>query len=224
MFAVAFLLVSACRSRQEEGAAPSALRSEEDKTLYALGLSVGRNLEVYQLTEAELATVQLGITDQALRRKPAVDLRAFAPKVHELARARAAVAAESESDRSKAFLEKEAASPQVQRLDSGLLYSDLAPGAGESPKATDTVTVHYRGTLVDGTEFDSSHKRGQPARFSLAGVIPCWTQGLQKMKPKGKARLVCPPSLAYGDQGAPPRIPGGAALIFEVELLEIAPN
>jgi FKBP-type peptidyl-prolyl cis-trans isomerase FkpA len=83
------------------------------------------------------------------------------------------------------------------------------------------VKVNYRGTLIDGTEFDSSYKRGQPAQFPLSGVIRCWTEGVQKMKVGGKARLVCPSEIAYGDSGHPPTIPGGATLIFEIELLEI---
>ena len=93
-------------------------------------------------------------------------------------------------------------------------------GTGESPKASDTVKVHYRGTLIDGTEFDSSYARNEPAEFQLQGVIPCWTEGLQKMKVGGKGRLVCPSDLAYGDNGNQ-AIPGGAALVFDVELLEI---
>jgi FKBP-type peptidyl-prolyl cis-trans isomerase FkpA len=94
-------------------------------------------------------------------------------------------------------------------------------GTGASPKASDTVKVNYRGTLLNGTEFDSSYKRNQPATFPLANVIPCWTEGVQKMKVGGKAHLVCPSGIAYGDRGSPPTIPGGATLIFEIELLEI---
>ena len=104
---------------------------------------------------------------------------------------------------------------------SGLIYTELKAGSGPSPTATDTVKVNYRGTLADGTEFDSSYKRGQPAEFPLNRVIPCWTEGVQKMKVGGKAKLVCPPSIAYGDRGAGQAVPPGATLTFEVELLEI---
>ena len=107
------------------------------------------------------------------------------------------------------------------KTDSGLVYRDLRVGSGGSPKASDTVTVNYRGTLVDGTEFDSSYKRNEPASFPLGQVIPCWTEGVQKMKVGGKAQLVCPASIAYGERGSPPTIPPGATLIFEVELLRI---
>ena len=102
-------------------------------------------------------------------------------------------------------------------------YFEQKAGSGDSPTATDTVKVHYVGTLVDGTEFDSSRSRGEPAEFPLGGVIKCWTEGLQRMKPGGVSKLVCPSDIAYGDRGRP-KIPGGAALIFEVELLEVKPK
>jgi FKBP-type peptidyl-prolyl cis-trans isomerase FkpA len=121
----------------------------------------------------------------------------------------------------KAYLDKAAAQPGAIRTDSGLVYRELRAGSGASPKASDTVTVHYRGTLVDGTEFDNSYKRNEPAQFPLNQVIPCWTEGVQKMKVGGKSELVCPASIAYEDRGSPPVIPGGATLIFEVELLRI---
>ena len=101
------------------------------------------------------------------------------------------------------------------------MYSTIKAGSGASPKATDTVMVHYHGTLVDGKVFDSSVKRGKPISLALNQVIPCWTEGVQRMKVGEKARLVCPSDLAYGDAGRPPTIPPGATLIFEVELLEI---
>ena len=104
----------------------------------------------------------------------------------------------------------------------GLTYKSLREGTGASPVATDAVKVHYRGTLMNGTEFDSSYKRNEPASFPLNGVVPCWTQGLQKLKVGGKAQLTCPSDAAYGDEGRPPTIPGGATLVFDVELLEVA--
>jgi FKBP-type peptidyl-prolyl cis-trans isomerase FkpA len=105
---------------------------------------------------------------------------------------------------------------------SGLVYVSLREGSGPSPTAADTVKVNYRGTLADGTEFDSSYKRNAPAQFPLGGVIPCWTEGVQRMKVGGKARLVCPPGIAYGARGAGAAVPPNATLQFEVELLEIA--
>ena len=104
---------------------------------------------------------------------------------------------------------------------SGLVYESLKDGSGESPKATDTVKVHYRGTFPDGKEFDSSYKRGEPTEFPLNRVIPCWTEGVQRMKPGGKARLTCPPTIAYGARGAGGVIPPNATLNFEIELLSV---
>ena len=121
----------------------------------------------------------------------------------------------------QAYLDKAAAEPGAQKTASGLIYRELKPGTGASPKATDTVKVHYRGTLTDGKEFDSSYG-GQPLEFPLNRVIRAWTEGVQMMKVGGKAQLVCPANLAYGERGAPPDIPGGATLVFEVELLGIS--
>ena len=105
---------------------------------------------------------------------------------------------------------------------SGLIYQSLQDGSGAAPKASDTVSVHYRGTFPEsGKEFDSSYKRGQPIEFPLTGVIPCWTEGVQKMKVGGKAKLTCPPAIAYGARGAGGVIPPNAMLNFEVELLGI---
>lgn len=112
-------------------------------------------------------------------------------------------------------------SADEETLPSGVRITHLSPGSGASPKAADTVRVHYRGTLADGREFDSSYKRNAPATFPLGRVIPCWTQGVQKMKVGGKARLVCPPATAYGDKGAGGTVPPNATLTFEVELLAI---
>ncbi|HLH39211.1 MAG TPA: FKBP-type peptidyl-prolyl cis-trans isomerase [Bryobacteraceae bacterium] len=135
-----------------------------------------------------------------------------------LAVAMAACASKPEGE---AFLDKAAKEPGAVRTASGLIYRELRPGSGPSPRATDVVTVNYRGTLTDGTEFDSSYKRNQPAQFPLSQVIPCWTEGVQRMKVGGKSQLVCPASIAYGEAGSPPVIPGGATLVFDIELLNI---
>lgn len=128
----------------------------------------------------------------------------------------------SSTNDQKAYLDKAATEPGAQTTSSGLVYRVVTAGSGASPKATDTVKVHYRGTLISGKEFDSSYARNEPAEFPLNRVIPCWTEGVQMMKVGGKSRLVCPSSIAYGEGGAPPDIPGGATLIFEIELLGIS--
>ena len=115
----------------------------------------------------------------------------------------------------------QAAEQQEVKTASGIGITTLKAGSGSSPKSSETVKVHYRGTLTDGKEFDSSYKRGQPATFPLNRVIPCWTEAVQAMKPGGKARLLCPPNLAYGSRGIPGTIPPDATLIFEVELIEV---
>jgi FKBP-type peptidyl-prolyl cis-trans isomerase FkpA len=122
---------------------------------------------------------------------------------------------------SKAYLEKAAGEPGAVVSPSGLVYRVLREGTGTSPSATDTIRVQYRGTLVNGVEFDSSYKTNEPLKIALNAVIPCWTEGVQKMKVGGKSELVCPSSIGYGERGSPPSIPGGATLIFEIELLGI---
>lgn len=200
-----------------------SLDSEDQKTLYALGLLIGERTGVanLKLPPSELAAVKAGFTDAALGNKPRVELQQYGPKVNELMHKRATARAEEEKKKGEAFAAKAAKEPGAEQTASGLVYKELVPGKGEQPKPTDQVKVNYKGTLIDGTEFDSSYKRGQPAEFPLQGVIPCWTEGLQKMKVGGKAKLICPSKIAYGDSGRPPTIPGGATLVFEVELLEV---
>ena len=196
-------------------------KTDDEKTLYALGLALARNVGPFNLTEKELDFVKAGLTDGVLNRKPQADIETFGPKIQALAQARASAGAEAEKKASAGFLEKAAAEKGAVKLPSGVIYSEIKPGTGDPPKATDTVKVHYQGTLTDGTVFDSSIKRGEPATFPLNGVIKCWTEGLQKIKVGGKSRLVCPSDIAYGDRGSPPTIKPGATLVFEVELLEI---
>jgi len=202
-------------------AAPGALTTDEQKTIYAVGLSMAQQLSQLGLSRAELEIVKRALTDSAAG-KPAVELSTWGPKINAFAQARATRAAAAEKIKSKAFLDTAAAEPGASRATSGLVYRELTAGTGPSPKATDKVRVNYRGTLTNGTEFDSSYKRNAPAEFPLNGVIPCWTEGVQRMKVGGKSKLVCPSDLAYGDQGRP-SIPPGATLVFEIELLAINP-
>ena len=133
----------------------------------------------------------------------------------------APLAAQPAGPTPQAALDAAAKEPGAVRSASGLVFRSLKEGTGASPTASDTVRVHYRGTLPDGREFDSSHKRGQPAEFPLNRVIPCWTEGLQRMKAGGKAMLACPAAIAYGDRSVGALIGPGATLLFEVELLGI---
>ncbi len=200
--------------------ASAAAPGEDDKTYYALGLMLSKNLQAFELSPAELAEVIKGLSDGATGKTPAVKIEDYTAKVQALGQAKAEKRAQAEKAKGKAYFDAEAAKPGVVKTESGAIYIETAAGTGAAPVATDKVKVHYRGTLIDGTEFDSSISRGQPAEFPLSGVIKCWTEGLQKMKVGGKGKLVCPSDLAYGDRGRP-SIPPGATLVFDVELLEI---
>lgn len=198
--------------------------NDDQKTLYALGLAISQSLGTFSLNETELDMVKNGITDGVLKRPYKVDLQTFGPKIQQLQQARLAVAAESEKKAGAAFTAKAAQEKGATKTESGIVITPIKAGTGATPKATDTVKVHYHGTLTDGTVFDSSIKRGEPATFPLNKVIKCWTEGVQQIKVGGKSRLVCPSNLAYGDSGSPPVIKPGSTLVFEVELLEIVNN
>jgi FKBP-type peptidyl-prolyl cis-trans isomerase FkpA/FKBP-type peptidyl-prolyl cis-trans isomerase FklB len=197
------------------------LATEEDKTLYALGLAIARSLGEFSLTESELEIVKAGLADGVLQRKPEVDLQTYGPRLQQLAQARAAKVADAQQRAGEEYIAKAAAEPGAKKTESGAIVQTIREGTGPMPKAEDQVKVHYVGTLLDGTVFDSSVARGAPATFPLTGVIKCWTEGVQLMKVGGKAQLVCPPAIAYGAAGAPGAIPPNSTLVFEVELLAI---
>ena len=199
--------------------AAAAAMTDEQKTIYALGLLMQRSIRHFDLSPEEIEIVRRALVEGAAG-SPAVDLDEWGPRIEPLSNGRRLRLAAREKAASAAYLDRAAAEIGAVRTASGLVYREIAAGTGPSPTASDTVKVHYRGTLIDGTVFDSSYERQEPAAFLLAAVVPCWTEGVQRMKVGGRARLVCPSDLGYGDAGAPP-IPGGAALVFEVELLEI---
>jgi FKBP-type peptidyl-prolyl cis-trans isomerase FkpA len=210
-------LVAQIATPQTPAAGPA---TDDEKIIYSVGLSIYRSLSQFDLSPAELQLVKRALDDAAAG-KPAVEVDEWGPKIEGLAKERGGRVAEREKAKGQAYLVKAATEPGAVKTDSGLIYHETKAGTGASPKATDTVKVHYRGTLTNGTEFDSSYKRNQPAEFPLNGVIRCWTEGVQKMKVGGKATLVCPSDLAYGDAGRP-SIPAGSVLVFEIELLDIS--
>ncbi|MES1208036.1 MAG: FKBP-type peptidyl-prolyl cis-trans isomerase [Pseudomonadota bacterium] len=221
MLTAAFLAPLACNRLGGGGGSAAEPKTDDEKAFYALGLDVGKNIEVFGLQPNEAELVKAGLSDAIAKRKPKVDLEAVRPKIFELARKRQELKAGDEKKKGKEMVDKAAKEAGAKQLPSGLVIKSTRPGTGASPSESDTVKVHYEGRLTDGTVFDSSYKRNQPAEFPLKGVVRCWTEGLQQMKIGEKAQLTCPADIAYGDQGRPPTIPGGATLVFDVELLEI---
>lgn len=204
--------------------ADADLKTDKQKTLYALGLAVGESLGGFKgkLTDNELKTVLRGFEDAALGNPQLFELTPQREeKLRAMEQSRLDAAAAPEKTKGKSFLDQAASEPGAQRTASGLVYQELTAGAGSRPQTSDRVKVHYHGTLTDGTVFDSSVQRGQPLVFGLTEVIKGWTEGLQLMQVGGKARLVIPSDLAYGDRSPTPKIPAGATLVFEVELLGI---
>lgn len=200
-----------------------ALESVEAKGGYGIGLQIGQQL-LGSGMDVNAEAVARGIYDVLSNNQPAIDLNEVTAALQELgqrAEAAQAEAFKAIDTENKAFLEENKKAKGVVVTDSGLQYEILTEGTGEKPTATSTVRVHYTGSLIDGTVFDSSVKRGQPAEFPVNGVIRGWTEALQLMPVGSKWRLTIPQELAYGERGAGASIPPFATLIFEVELLEI---
>jgi FKBP-type peptidyl-prolyl cis-trans isomerase FkpA len=227
---VALASVAGCkramRGRGGRGAGGGAAVSpsnDTERTLYALGVFHGQRLQQFNLNPREAAIVARGMQDQLSGGHTTVNMREMLPRIQELADSRSRAASQENVRRGNEFAARAAAEPGAQRTASGLVFRTLEEGNGPTPTREDTVTVHYRGRLIDGTEFDSSFSRNEPATFSLSGVIPCWTEGVALMKVGSRARLVCPPDIAYGDRGQR-QIPPGSTLDFEVQLISIAPR
>jgi len=220
---LALALMGVCLLSATTSAAQAAApKTDDEKAFYSIGTSMARQLEMVKpISDRELELLMQGIRDAVADRDLAVAVQEGSGHVKALLERRQAKALSIEKEASAAFLAKEAEREGAETTESGLIITILEEGKGESPSPTDKVRVHYHGTLRDGTVFDSSIDRGEPAEFPLNRVIPCWTEGVAMMKTGGKARLVCPPEIAYGDKRASGRIPPGAALTFEVELIEI---
>jgi FKBP-type peptidyl-prolyl cis-trans isomerase FkpA len=194
--------MTACKQNSGAGGAESAkLETEDQKTLYALGLILGRNVKSFAL-------------------KPQVELETYGPKVNELAERRSSVGVDEAKKKGQEFANNVAKQKDATTTPSGIVIRSITAGSGPNPAPDDVVKVHYEGKLIDGTVFDSSIQRGEPAEFPLNEVVPCWKEALQKLKKGGKAQVVCPSDVANGDQGQSPTIPPGATLTFEVELLD----
>ena len=224
LLSIALLALVACAPSESTTPAASAqsanLTTDQDKTLYAIGLVLGQQVKDFKLTAGEIDIVTLGMKDEVLGLEPKAALDVYGPRIQLLVQERMQAVSAAEKQASDAWVADQAKLPGAQRSDSGVVVIPMTEGTGANPTADSTVKVHYHGTLRDGTVFDSSVQRGEPIEFPLNGVIPCWTEGVQKIKVGGKAKLVCPSDTAYGDQGSG-SIPAGAALAFEVELIAI---
>ena len=203
------------------------LDTREAKFSYAVGVQVGIQVvqQLQQLgTQLSGEAVAAGITDILLRRDLMMteeEMQSVFAEVQEDTEKRRMELIESTKQMGADFREEFAKQDNAESTDSGLLYLILEKGDGAKPTLDSSVTVHYRGTLIDGSEFDSSYSRNEPTTFGLASIIPGWQEALQLMSVGSKWQLVIPPELAYGDRGAPPAIPPSATLVFEIELLSI---
>ena len=201
---------------------PAQLKDQKDKFSYAVGLNIGMNLK-RQNVDVNPDLITTGVKD-GIAGKPQMTMDQIRETMtafeKDMQQKQAEAGKKNEADADK-FLADNKKKDGVKTTASGLQYKVMKEGNGTPPKASDTVTVNYRGTLIDGTEFDSSYKRGQPATFPVGGVIKGWTEALQLMKPGSKYQLFIPPNLAYGEHSPAPQIPPNSALIFEVELMNV---
>lgn len=222
---------AAPKSAAKPAAPKEAYKTDDERAIYTIGFLMGRNLSPFDMTPAEAKIVQAGLADSVLNKDPKVDVRFYQPRVNEILgkrleaankrkEAAMASAAAPEKEKGRAFTESWVKEHKPQAIPGGGWYLETKAGTGPIPSKTAAIKAHYRGTTIDGTEFDSSYKRGAPTEFSLDGVIKCWTNGISMMKVGGQAKLVCPSDVAYGDPGRS-GIKPGATLIFEVELVEI---
>jgi len=212
------LMLVACNSNDPK---KISLSTEEDKTFYAMGFMLGSNLQRLNLTDKEMGALYKGLAASAKNEKAEVDMNTYQQKIQTLFKERMDKVADTEKKTGIDFLEKFSKEEGSKKTESGLAYKVIKEGTGATPGPEDEVEVHYHGTLIDGTVFDSSVERGQTISFPLNRVIKGWTEGLQLMKEGGKTKFVIPSELAYGDAGAGPKIPGGATLVFEVELFKV---
>jgi FKBP-type peptidyl-prolyl cis-trans isomerase FklB len=203
------------------------LKDQKDKESYSLGYQFGQSLKAQEV-DINLDVYTSGIRDGLggkASQMTAEEIRATMTSLQQRLMAARQKELKEKAEKnlaeSRAFLEENKKKEGVKTLPSGLQYKVITEGTGKTPKSTDTVTVHYRGTLINGSEFDSSYKKGQPATFKVKGVIKGWTEALQLMKEGSKWQLFIPPELGYGERGMGMQIPPNSALIFEVELLTV---
>ena len=211
---VALFLISAV------GIAADEPKSDRENMFYYLGTALSQNLAPLGLKKDELELVFQGVREALAGDAPEMDDKVYGAMLNELSQERMKAGAAEEILAAQAYIEEMAKEDGAIQTESGMVIVEMAEGTGKSPSAESTVKAHYHGTLRDGSVFDSSVDRGQPLTISLANVIPCWQEGMPMMKEGGKSKITCPSDMAYGDRASGP-IPGGSALTFEVELIEV---
>ncbi len=200
-----------------------ALETDDHKVLYAVGQALARNIANLEFTPEEMVYVLAGVNEGASSAKPRIDMTVFGPMLDTSMRTRMTQITQKEREAGQAYCDLMAQEEGAEKLASGMVFRMITEGDGPVPQPADNVRVHYHGTLRDGTVFDSTRDK-DPAKFNIGGVIPCFSEGLQKLKVGGKAKLTCPAAIAYGDNGRPGSIRPGAALTFEIELVELIPS
>lgn len=230
MMGAGLLLASGCTAGEKKGAAKAELKTLKDKVSYSIGLNIGQDFKRQDM-DIDADLLARGIKDAVSGAQPLLTeqqiretIEAYQKEMVAKQETKMKEMASKNQKEGEAFLAENAKKPGVTTTPSGLQYKVLKEGTGPQPKPGDTVKVHYEGKLVDGTVFDSSLKRGEPAVFPVQGVIPGWTEALQMMKEGAKWQIVIPAKLAYGERGAGPVIGPNATLIFEVELLKVNPE
>lgn len=209
------------RTKTGTGASGSSLKTSNDSISYALGIFLSENLKSLGVNKLNFSLLNSAIT-KSLNKQPVLfDMNQANAILQMAAQQKAVKTSAVEKEKGKEFLVKNKTRKEVAETPSGLQYEILVKGTGPVPKREDTVTAHYKGSLLDGKEFDNSYKRGEPLTIPVAGVIPGWTEALTMMPVGSKWKLYIPSSIGYGDVGAGHDIPGGATLVFEVELLGI---
>lgn len=221
--AAVLLMASGCTAQEKK----LELNSLKDKVSYGIGLNIGKDFKEQEI-DVDVNLLSRGIKDSLAGSEPALSeeqmreaFEAFQKEIVAKQEAKSKAAAEKNLKDGEAFMAENGKKEGVVTLPSGLQYKVIEEGSGKTPAASDTVTVNYRGTLIDGSEFDSSYKRGEPATFPVGGVIPGWTEALQLMKEGAKWQVVIPSNLAYGERGAMPVIGPNSTLVFEVELIKV---
>jgi len=209
--------------KQKQKAKVLRLKTEEQKTLYAVGLVLARQLESFNLTPSELRLVQHGLTDGVRGRKARVDFITYSKKSQEMGIARRDARGKKLEEMAPEFIEKAAAEEGAVKTRSGAVYLMLKEGEGVPPTENEIVRLHFVSALIDKREMDSTYKRGEPEEDQLNHYIKCLTEGVQLMKPGGRAKLVCPPETALGKKSFG-LVPPNATLVYEVELLEVKPQ